>query len=64
MHCTATNTLSYAQPFVLSEEGEVLAASTSVWPCGIPNPLNRFIPNVLGVSALLLDSLVQGLPLL
>jgi len=37
----------------LSEEGEVLAASASVWPWGIPNLLNRFLPNVLGVWALL-----------
>ena len=39
--------------FVLSEGGGVLAASASVWPWGIPNLLNRFLPNVFGVSLLL-----------
>jgi len=42
--------------FVLLEEGEVLVASASIWSWGIPNLLNRFLPNAFGVSGLLLGT--------
>ena len=44
--------------FMLSVGGGVLAASASLWPWGVPNLLNRLLPNVFGVSLLLFGTSV------